>query len=115
MRRRFGTVPDGCLTGVDIDPAAVAAAAAALGPGADLRTGDALDGAVPAGPFDVVVGNPPFLNQLAAGTSRGGRSRWGGGAYADTAALFLSLALARRPARRRAGGSRAAPLDPRHA
>ena len=68
-------------------------AAAALGPGADVRAGDALDGAVPAVPFDVVVGNPPFLNQLAAGTSRGGRSRWGGGAYADTAALFLSLAL----------------------
>jgi len=93
VRRRFGTVPRGCLTGVDIDPAAVATAATALGPGADVRTGDALDGAVPAVSFDVVVGNPPFLNQLAAGTSRGGRSRWGGGAYADTAALFLALAL----------------------
>jgi hypothetical protein len=93
VRRRFGTVPDGCLTGIDIDPAAVAVAAGALGPSADVRTGDALDGAVTAAPFDVVVGNPPFLNQLAAGTSRGGRSRWGGGAYADTAALFLSLAV----------------------
>ena len=119
VRRRFGRVPDGCLTGVDIDRAAVAVAAAALGPGADLRTGDALDGAVPAGPFDVVVGNPPFLNQLAAGTSRGGRSRWGGGAYADTAALFLSLALHAAPARRRAVGlvlpHRSSPRDtPRH-
>jgi hypothetical protein len=93
VRRRFGTVPPGCLTGIDIDPGAVAAATAALGAGADVRAGDTLDGALPAVPFDVVVGNPPFLNQLAAETSRGGRSPWGGGAYADTAALFLSLAL----------------------
>ena len=43
--------------------------------------------------FDVVVGNPPFLNQLAAATSRGGTSRWGGGPYADAAAEFLALAV----------------------
>lgn len=43
--------------------------------------------------FDVVVGNPPFLSQLAAATSRGGRSRFGGGPYADAAAEFLALAL----------------------
>ena len=43
--------------------------------------------------FDVVVGNPPFLNQLAASTTRGGRSRFGGGPYADTAAEFLALAM----------------------
>ncbi|HKA03640.1 MAG TPA: hypothetical protein VKD67_04905, partial [Acidimicrobiales bacterium] len=43
--------------------------------------------------FDVVVGNPPFLNQLAGVTNRGGRSPWGGGPYADTAAVFLALAL----------------------
>ena len=43
--------------------------------------------------FDVVVGNPPFLSQLAAATSRGGRSPFGGGPYADTAAEFLALAL----------------------
>ena len=43
--------------------------------------------------FDVVVGNPPFLNQLAAATTRGGRSRFGGGPYADTAAEFLALAV----------------------
>ncbi len=36
--------------------------------------------------FDAVVGNPPYLNQLAAATSRGGRSRHGGGPYADAAA-----------------------------
>ncbi|MFM8311471.1 MAG: class I SAM-dependent DNA methyltransferase [Ilumatobacteraceae bacterium] len=43
--------------------------------------------------FDVVVGNPPFLSQLAAATSRGGRSRFGGGPYADAAAEFMALAL----------------------
>ncbi len=43
--------------------------------------------------FDVVVGNPPFLNQLAASTTRGGRSRFGGGPYADAAAEFLALAI----------------------
>jgi SAM-dependent methyltransferase len=43
--------------------------------------------------FDVVVGNPPFLSQLAAATSRGGRSPFGGGPYADAAAEFLALAL----------------------
>ncbi len=43
--------------------------------------------------FDVVVGNPPFLNQMAASTSRGGRSQFGGGPYADAAAEFLALAL----------------------
>ncbi len=43
--------------------------------------------------FDVVVGNPPFLSQLAAATTRGGRSVHGGGPYADTAAEFLALAI----------------------
>jgi hypothetical protein len=93
IRRRFGAVPDGCLVGIDIDVTAAAAARDALGSCGDVRVGDALDGAVLATPFDVVVGNPPFLNQLASATSRGGRSRWGGGAYADAAALFLALAV----------------------
>ncbi len=51
--------------------------------------------------FDVVVGNPPFLNQLRASTSRTRRGaarladRFGEAsrAYADTSALFLPLAL----------------------
>jgi SAM-dependent methyltransferase len=43
--------------------------------------------------FDAVVGNPPFLSQLSAVTSRGGRSRFGGGPYADAAAEFLALAM----------------------
>lgn len=43
--------------------------------------------------FDVVLGNPPFLSQLAAATSRGGSSSFGGGPYADAAAEFLELAM----------------------
>lgn len=43
--------------------------------------------------FDVVVGNPPFLSQLARRTTRGGRSSFGGGPYADAAAEFLALAV----------------------
>ena len=43
--------------------------------------------------FDVVVGNPPFLNQLSSLTTRGGRSHFGGGPYADAAAEFLALAI----------------------
>lgn len=69
------------LVGVDIDPGAGA-----------TRCADALALDWDAASFDVVVGNPPFLNQLARATSRGGSSRWGGGPYADTAAEFLALA-----------------------
>jgi hypothetical protein len=43
--------------------------------------------------FDVVIGNPPFLGQLSSLTSRGGRSKFGGGAYADAAAEFLALSM----------------------
>ena len=43
--------------------------------------------------FDVVIGNPPFLNQMSSLTSRGGSSRFGGGPYADAAAEFLALAV----------------------
>lgn len=43
--------------------------------------------------FDVVIGNPPFLSQMAAGTTRGGASRLGGGAYADAAVEFLALSI----------------------
>jgi hypothetical protein len=43
--------------------------------------------------FDVVIGNPPFLSQLSSLTSRGGRSKFGGGPYADAAAEFLALAV----------------------
>ncbi|MGI9051036.1 MAG: HsdM family class I SAM-dependent methyltransferase [Ilumatobacteraceae bacterium] len=81
------------LHGIDIDPAAVTAASRNLASfGADLHVGDALDGHEH-GPVDIVVGNPPFLSQLAASTTRGGSSRHGGGPYADAAAEFLALAV----------------------
>ena len=67
--------------GVDVDPATAFIRDDALA----RDWGDAQ--------FDVVVGNPPFLNQLATSTTRGGRSRFGGGPYADAAAEFLALAI----------------------
>lgn len=74
-------------TGVDIDPAATP------GPGVDFVRDDALTRDWGSTQFDVVVGNPPFLNQLSARTTRGGSSRFGGGPYADAAAEFLALAV----------------------
>jgi len=44
-----------------------------------------------AGTFDLVIGNPPYLSQLAAETTRGGASNRGGGPYADAAVEFLAL------------------------
>ena len=69
------------VTGVDIDPTT------------SWTTGNSLSMDWGDQQFDAVVGNPPFLNQLARSTSRGGRSRFGGGPYADSAAEFLSLAI----------------------
>ena len=71
--------------GVDIDPATAAAGG--------FVCADSLARDWGVDQFDVVVGNPPFLNQLATSTSRGGRSRFGGGPYADAAAEFLALAV----------------------
>ena len=68
-------------TGVDIDPAT------------SWTHGDSLSIEWGERQFDAVVGNPPFLNQLASSTTRGGRSKYGGGPYADSAAEFLSLAV----------------------
>ncbi|HWL45286.1 MAG TPA: class I SAM-dependent methyltransferase [Ilumatobacter sp.] len=79
----------GELVGCDIDPTAVAAARAA---GIDAFVADALHNDWGGATFDVVVGNPPFLSQMAAATSRGGSSRHGGGPYADAAVEFLALA-----------------------
>ncbi len=69
------------VTGVDVDPTT------------SWTTGDSLTLDWGDRQFDAVVGNPPFLNQLATSTSRGGRSKFGGGPYADTAAEFLALAI----------------------
>jgi SAM-dependent methyltransferase len=81
---------DARLTGVDVDPRAVAAADV---PGAELITADALALDWGRRRFDVIVGNPPFLSQMSASTTRGGASRHGGGPYADAAAEFLALAI----------------------
>lgn len=69
------------VTGIDIDPAT------------QWVHDDALSREWGSERFDAVVGNPPFLSQLAASTSRRGRSRFGGGPYADAAAEFLALAV----------------------
>ncbi len=80
------------LCGVDVDAAAVRAARRAV-PGAEIVHADALDLDWAGRRFDVVIGNPPFLGQLASATSRGGSSRFGGGPYADVAAEFLALSV----------------------
>jgi SAM-dependent methyltransferase len=73
--------PSARVTGIDVDPATT------------WTVGDSLSTDWGERQFDAVVGNPPFLNQLAASTSRGGRSKFGGGPYADAAAEFLALAV----------------------
>ncbi|CAN5565190.1 hypothetical protein BH23ACT3_BH23ACT3_19220 [soil metagenome] len=82
------------LTGVDVDPLALETMAAdpALA-GAERLCTDALAVDWNERTFDLVLGNPPFLSQMASGTSRGGSSRHGGGPYADAAAEFLALAV----------------------
>jgi hypothetical protein len=82
-----------CVEGVDVDRGAVGEARRALGPSARLKVADALDESWELGAYDAVVTNPPFLGQLDRDTTRGGRSSWGGGPYADTAAVFLALAV----------------------
>ena len=89
IARRLG--PSVRLIGVDIDEHAVAAARSNV-PSADIRHDDSLALDWADEQFDLVIGNPPFLNQLATATTRGGRSRFGGGAYANSAAEFLALA-----------------------
>jgi len=104
------------LTGRDLDPGAVAVAEAALGlwqaeddgvwqpgsavaSGPDLAIGDAVVDELPTA--DLIVGNPPFLNQLGARTARSAdhravaRERFGVtvGPYGDTAALILLAAV----------------------
>jgi SAM-dependent methyltransferase len=86
------------VTGIDIDARALDEARTRLGDGAELVHGDALrrelDLTSDGRRFDVVVGNPPFLSQLDRMTTRGGASRFGGGAYADAAAEFLAVCIA---------------------
>lgn len=80
-------------TGVDIDQQTVDAHGAE--PDTRIVLGDALDSQWlhdQLGTFDLVIGNPPFLSQMAAATTRGGSSTRGGGPYADAAVEFLALA-----------------------
>jgi len=78
------------LTGCDVDRAAIDS----IGdPRIRALHADALVHDWGRGGFDLVVGNPPFLSQMASGTTRGGSSRHGGGPYADAAAEFLALAV----------------------
>jgi SAM-dependent methyltransferase len=82
------------LFGVDIDPSAVDATRRATADAdATIECRDALADDWNGEHFDVVVGNPPYLSQLASITTRGGTSRHGGGPYADVAVEFLALAV----------------------
>ena len=87
-----GGVP--VLTGVDIDLGALRAAGL-LGGRAPVPIegieADSLSFDWGSRRFDVVVGNPPFLSQMATVTARNGGSRFGGGTYANAAADFLAL------------------------
>ncbi len=76
-------------TGADLD----ADALAHLPAGTDALHIDSLAHAWDEGGYDIVVGNPPFLSQMATTTTRGGSSRHGGGPYADAAVEFLALAV----------------------
>ena len=79
------------LHGVDIDPLAVDAARRSA-PRASIELDDALGRSWSSPAHDLVIGNPPFLSQMAEATTRGGASRRGGGPYADAAVEFLALA-----------------------
>ena len=98
------------LVGCDIDPEALDRVGDAR-----IRTihDDALAHDWGSEQFDLVIGNPPFLSQMAADTSRGGSSRHGGGPYADAAFEFLALAVRLANPDRRAGRAGAPPVDPR--
>lgn len=109
-----GRIVEQCLFGVDRDPDAVAVTRDALrlwaaqrgvsaDPGRHVVTGDVVRDGLPwSEPFDLVVGNPPFLGQLSDRTVRSEKEqravgeRFGDlvGAYTDSAVVFLLTALA---------------------
>ena len=91
IEQRGGSVR---LVGVDVDPSTIAGIDPAMGIHAvcaDALSGGWLDPVRPAHGFDLVIGNPPYLSQMAAATSRGGSSGRGGGPYMDAAVEFLAL------------------------
>lgn len=80
------------LVGVDIDRTTIES----IDHRAGIQTlcADALNSdrlAREGGAFDLVIGNPPYLSQMAASTTRGGASGRGGGPYADAAVDFVAL------------------------
>ena len=82
------------LVGVDVDASTIAAIEASAGIDtvcADALGGGWVDAVRSDDGFDLVIGNPPYLSQMAASTSRGGSSGRGGGPYMDAAAEFLAL------------------------
>jgi hypothetical protein len=79
------------LVGIELDALTAKQARLAV-PDAHIVDGDGRE-VDAGGGFDAVVGNPPYLGQLARATSRGGSSRLGGGPYADVAAEFLLRAV----------------------
>lgn len=88
------------LHGVELDEATASEARALLAASRSVSrsavrvdVADALRHDWGAAHYDVVVGNPPYLSQLATATTRGGQSSRGGGPYADVAAEFLHLAI----------------------
>ncbi|MCU1395623.1 MAG: hypothetical protein JWM34_4051 [Ilumatobacteraceae bacterium] len=89
--RSAGGVP--VLTGVDIDLGGLRSTAPADHVEIEAIEADALHHEWGDRRFDIVIGNPPFLSQLATATSRDGGSRFGGGPYADAAADFVGLAM----------------------
>ena len=89
--------------GIDIDRSAVVTAQEALAEASSVAVHEVVQGDALAldwsvlglsrhGRFDLVIGNPPFLSQMAATTTRGGSSSRGGGPYADAAVEFVALA-----------------------
>ncbi|MGI9645629.1 MAG: hypothetical protein ACR2O6_10005, partial [Ilumatobacteraceae bacterium] len=92
VSERVGAFGGRCtLVGVDVDRRAADDAGRSL-PDARILLADALGRDWRRERFDLVVGNPPFLSQMATATTRGGSSDLGGGPYADAAAEFLALA-----------------------
>jgi hypothetical protein len=93
------TIARDLLWGCDVDAAAVERARAVIdewagtSPVDHVRVADGLVDIGWTGRFDVLVGNPPFLNQLERATARTSSTRWAVGPYTDTAFLFLLAGL----------------------
>lgn len=103
---RAAALAVGCVRGTESDAATARACRGRLRSispafvGDQVVVGDGLlDPSIAEGSVDVVLGNPPFLNQLRSSTTRSGadgqalRARFGSavGTYTDPAALFLVL------------------------